>query len=73
MDEKVSARVIFLKTANSIWDTLKEMYSNEQKISRVADLYERLFALRQDGRPLTDYYFELKRILDGWISTSRKY
>jgi len=36
------------------------MYSNEQNISRVADLYEKLFSLRQDGRSLFDYYSELK-------------
>jgi len=50
MNEKVSVGLVFLKTAKDVWDTLKEMYSNEQNISRVVDLYERLFALRQDGR-----------------------
>jgi len=40
MDEKANAGVMFLKAANEIWDTLKEMYSNEQNISWVADLYE---------------------------------
>jgi len=46
------------------YDTLKEMYSNEQNVYRVVDLYERIFSLRQDGRPVTNYYFELKGILD---------
>jgi len=40
VDEKANAGVMFLKTANEIWDTLKEMYSNEQNISWVANLYE---------------------------------
>ena len=56
MYEKVSANVMFLKTVKDIWNTLKEMYSNEQNISRVADLYEKLFSLRLDGRSLSDYY-----------------
>jgi len=46
MDEKVNARVMFLKTTKEICDTLKEMYSNEQIISRVVDLHEKLFPLR---------------------------
>jgi len=45
MDEKLSESVMFLKTAKEIWDTLKEMYSNEQNISRFAHLYEKLFSL----------------------------
>jgi len=40
------------------------MYSNEQNISRVADLYEKLFSLQQDGHPLSHYYSELKGTLD---------
>ena len=40
MDEEVSASVMFLKTAKETWDTLKEMYSNQQNNSRVADMYE---------------------------------
>ena len=46
-NEKVSIGVMFLKSAKEIWDNLKEMYSNQQNISRsrVADLYERLFSL----------------------------
>ena len=40
------------------------MNSNEQNISRVANLYEKLFLLRQDSHFLFDYYFELKETLD---------
>jgi len=45
MDEEVSADVMFLKTTKEIWDTLKELYSNEKNISRIVDLYERVFSL----------------------------
>jgi len=63
MTEKISAGIMLLKAAKVIWDILKEMYSNEQIISRVADLYEILFSLRQDGCSLTNYS-EMKGILD---------
>jgi len=36
MNEKVNASVISFKTVKEIWDTLKDMYSNEQNISRIA-------------------------------------
>ena len=46
MNKNVSVSVMFLKTvAKEIYDTLKEMYFNEQNISRVADLYEKIFSL----------------------------
>jgi len=36
------------------------MDSNEQNIFHVANLYEKLFSLRQKSRSLFDYYFKLK-------------
>jgi len=45
--EKFSVSVIFLKVVKEMHDTLKEMYSNEQNISCVADLYEQLFSLTE--------------------------
>ena len=43
---------------------MKEIYSNEQNITRVVDLYEKLFSLREEDRSLPDNYAELKRTLD---------
>lgn len=45
MEKKVSSGV-FLKTAKEIWDTLKEVHENEKNISKVFELYERLFTLQ---------------------------
>jgi len=39
-DVKVSAGVMFLRTAKEIWDTLKEMYVNEKNIFIVFELYK---------------------------------
>ena len=38
-----------------MWSTLKEMYFNEQNISHIAYMFEKLFSLRQDDCSLSDY------------------
>lgn len=49
MEEKISVRVIFLKIAKMICAHLKEMYSNKRNISRIIDLYKKMFS--QIGGP----------------------
>ncbi|KAL0454781.1 UNVERIFIED_CONTAM: hypothetical protein Slati_0817300 [Sesamum latifolium] len=40
------------------------MYSHEKNISRVFELYEKLFSLKQDGRLVSDYFASLKGTAD---------
>ncbi|KAL0293790.1 UNVERIFIED_CONTAM: hypothetical protein Sangu_3231200 [Sesamum angustifolium] len=47
-----------------MWDALHDMYSHEKNISRVFELYERLFSLKQDGRAVSDYFALLKGTSD---------
>ena len=51
MHEKVSASGMFI----NICDTMKEIYSSEQHISRVANVYEKLFSLQHDSHFIFDY------------------
>jgi len=44
---KMSGNVIFLTTTKEMWDTLKVIYENEKNPSRVFEIYERLFELKQ--------------------------
>ena len=46
LEEKISGSIIFFTTAKEVWDTLKVMYGNEKKLSRVFEIYERLFELK---------------------------
>jgi len=46
-EEKISGSVMFLPTAKDMWDTLKVMYENEKNPSRVFEIYECLFELKQ--------------------------
>ncbi|KAL0336490.1 UNVERIFIED_CONTAM: Retrovirus-related Pol polyprotein from transposon RE2 [Sesamum radiatum] len=64
MEESVSANVMFLTTAKAMWDALHDMYPHEKNISRVYELYERLFSLKQDGRAVSDYFALLKGTSD---------
>ena len=47
LEKKISSSVIFLTTANEMWNTLMVMYGNEKNPSRVFEIYERLFDLKQ--------------------------
>lgn len=64
MDVKVSADVMFLRTAKEIWDTLREIYANEKNISRVFELYEQLFILRMGDMSVPEYCSTLRGISD---------
>lgn len=63
MEKNVSFGVIFLKTANKIWNTLKEVYGNEKNIFRVFELYEHLFTPKQGDISVSKYHFELRETL----------
>ena len=55
---------MFLTTAKKIWDTLKVMYGNEKNLSRVFELYECLFELKQRDKSVPEFYGELKGFID---------
>ena len=64
LEEKISGNVIFLTTAKEMWDTLKVMYGNEKNPSRVFEIYERLFELKQEDKSVAKFYGELKGLVD---------
>ena len=47
-----------------MWDTLKVMYDNEKYLSRVFEIYKRLFELKQGDRFVPEFYGELKTLID---------
>jgi len=46
-------------------DTLKVIYDNEKNPSRLFELFERLFELKQGDRYVPEFYVELKSLIDG--------
>jgi len=59
---KISGNVMFLITAKEMWDTLKVMYGNKKSLSRVFEIYERLFKLKQ-GDNMNLSFTENSRVL----------
>ena len=55
---------MFLTTAKEMWETLKVMYDNEKNPSRVFEIYEHLFELKQGDRFVPELYGELKGLID---------
>ena len=56
LEEKISGSVIFLTTAKEMWHTLKLIYGNEKNLSRVFEIYKRMFELRQGDRSVPEFY-----------------
>ena len=47
LEEKISDSAMFLITAKKMWDILNVMYENKKNFSRVFEIYERMFELKQ--------------------------
>jgi len=59
LEEKIDGSVMFLTTAKEKWNTLKVMYGNENP-SKVFEIYERMFELKQRDKSVAEFYRELK-------------
>ncbi|XP_057799090.1 uncharacterized protein LOC131014928 isoform X1 [Salvia miltiorrhiza] len=64
LEDSVSKNIMFLETAKAMWDTLRQMYSNDKNVSRVFELYEKLFSHTQSGQTVNDYFSTLKGLAD---------
>ena len=64
LEPQVATTVEFCDTSKAIWDSLAESFSTQSNVSRVYELYEQIFAMRQSGRSLPDYYSSLKTLWD---------
>ena len=52
---------MFLTTAKEMWNT---QYGNEKNPSRVIEIYEHLFELKQGDKSVSEFYGELKGLID---------
>jgi len=53
---------MFLTTVKDMCDTLKVMYDNEKSLSRVFEIYERLFEVKQGNRSVPEFFGKHKGI-----------
>ena len=63
LEEKISDNVMFLTTTKEMCDTFKVIYGNKNP-SKMFEIYERLFELKQGDRSVTEFYGELKCLID---------
>jgi len=56
LEKNINGSVMFLPTAKKMWDTLKVMYGKEKDPSRVFEIYERLFELKQGDKSVAEFY-----------------
>ena len=63
LEEKINDSDMFLTTVKEMWDTLKVMYENEKNSSKVFEIYERLFELKQRDKSVAKFYGELKGLV----------
>jgi len=68
---KISGSVMFLTTVKEMWDTLKVMYENEKNPSRIFEIYERLFELKQGDKYVPE--LEMHRPAVTSVATLRGY
>ena len=64
MEPSVAREVMMLRPAKKIWDTLRLTYGHEKNISRVFEIYEHLFTLRQGDRSVQEHFTALHGLLD---------
>ncbi|XP_042482289.1 uncharacterized protein LOC122062709 [Macadamia integrifolia] len=64
MEPDVAANVMFHSTAKGVWNDLKETYSQEKNMTRIYDIYEKLFQYRQSDKPLAGYYSAFRDIVE---------
>ena len=60
LEEKISGTVKFLTTAKEMRDTMKVIYDNEKNLSRVFEIYKRLFEFKQGNIFVPEFYEKLE-------------
>ncbi|XP_042056533.1 uncharacterized protein LOC121801150 [Salvia splendens] len=64
LEPAISQNIMYLDSAKAMWDALREMFFNDKNVSRVFELYEKLFSHTQDTQSVNDYFSTLKGLAD---------
>ena len=60
MEPQITTIAAFCDSFNKIWDSVAQSFSQQNNVSRVFELYEKIFTTRQSGKSLPEYYSNLK-------------
>lgn len=55
---------MMLRPTKKIWNTLKITYRHKKNISRVFEVYDQIFSLRQDDRSVQKHFTTLHGLLN---------
>jgi hypothetical protein len=64
LEPEVFNNVSYLESSKDIWDTLHLMYSSEENITRIHELYQDMFSLQQGDRSVEEYFSLLQGMWD---------
>jgi hypothetical protein len=64
LEPDVFNNVSYLESSKDIWDTLRLMYSSEENITRIHELYQDMFSLQQGDRSIEEYFSLLQGMWD---------
>jgi uncharacterized membrane protein YgcG len=64
LEPDIFNNVSYLESSKDIWDTLHLMYSSEENITRIHELYQDMFSLQQDDRSIEEYFSLLQGMWD---------
>uniref|UniRef100_A0A5B6ZV70 Integrase catalytic domain-containing protein n=1 Tax=Davidia involucrata TaxID=16924 RepID=A0A5B6ZV70_DAVIN len=64
LEPEVFHNVSCAESSKEIWDSLQEMYSSDQNLSRIYQLYQDIFSLQQGDRSVDEYFSILKGMWD---------
>ena len=67
MEPHIATTVEFCDSLKKIWDSIAESFSHQSNVSRVYEIYEKIFTTRQSGKPLSEYY---EQLLQYWPLTT---
>lgn len=73
MDQKISRRYLFFKTAKEVWDAARKMYSDLGNASQIFEIRSKLKEIKQGNQTVTQYFSDLQDLwqeLDLYLDTT---
>ena len=64
MESKINCSLVFLPTAQLVWEQVKELYSGVNNLKLIYDLHQNYFSLSLGDMFLEDYYNKFKGVCE---------
>ncbi|XP_043700114.1 uncharacterized protein LOC122650799 [Telopea speciosissima] len=64
MEPAIASNVMYHSTAKGVWTDLRETYSQAKNVSRIYEIYEKLFTHKQGDRSLSEFFGSFKGLIE---------